>query len=124
MQGTAFLPIAPSDVRPAPRTQQCAVPRIDVRARGLRGLVRELRLSLPDVASPGEVQIGTGCDQATVKAKLDDGAEVEGSGNVRVTHVPREGSIKLELDLTWSPRVRGQALPMTGHIVVPAPPAP
>ena len=124
MQGTAFLPIAPSDVRPAPRTPGCTVARFDVRARGLRGLIRELKLSLPDVSSPGEVQIGAGCDQATVTAKLDDGTEVEGTGSVRVTALPRGGSIKLELDLTWSPRVRGQVLPMTGHIVVPAPPAP
>src|SRR5688572_10026975 len=94
LQGSAFLPIAPSDVRALARTATCPRARIEARARGLRGMVRELRFSLPDVSTAGTVTIGTACDQATVKAKLEDGSEVEGTGTLEVTRVERTGPIK------------------------------
>ncbi len=124
MQGSAFLPIAPSDVRPRPADGTCPNARLEIRARGLRGFVRDLRVTMPDVASAGAITIGAGCTEATVRAKLEDGAEVTGAGTLRVTRVSTSGPVKLELALDWAPRVGGTTLPMTGQLVVPAPPLP
>lgn len=124
MQGSAFLPIAPSDVRTRPRDATCPAPRVAIRARGLRGLVRNLEIVLPDVRSPGTLPIGSACDQASVVARLEDGSEVTGEGSVHVRSVDAEGATRYVLDLEWSPRVRGERLPMSGHVVVPPPQTP
>lgn len=124
MQGSAFLPIAPSDVRPRAADATCPNARLEIRARGLRGFVRDLRVTMPDVSSAGTLDIGAGCTEATVRAKLEDGAEVTGAGTVRVTRVFTNGPVKLELALDWAPRVGNATLPMTGQLVVPAPPVP
>lgn len=122
MQGTAFLPIPWSAVRAVPTSGRCTG-RLEIKGRGLRGFVREVTFDVPAGLRVGDHTIGTACDQVAVKIKIEDGTEAAGTGTLHVTTASTTGPVRFEFDLEFQPIVRGSALPMTGHVIVPAAPA-